>query len=91
MSCSCYWPAAGTVSGLAEEARSCVFSTQVLGSESLEGGAMLIAVAAPQRILMVEAQLLSPEQSSSKRISSRGTSIVGREMRNWSSEEPEGA
>ena len=40
---------------------------------------MSIAVTAPQRILMAEAQLLSPEQSSSKRISSRGTSIVGRE------------
>jgi hypothetical protein len=29
---SCCWPAAGTVSGLAEEARLCAFSTQVLGS-----------------------------------------------------------
>lgn len=37
MFCSCCWPAVGTVSGLAEEARSCAFSTQVLGSESLEG------------------------------------------------------
>jgi len=47
---------------------------------------MSIAVAAPQRILMAEAQLLSPERSSK-----RGISIVGREMQNWSSEEQEGA
>jgi len=36
MSCSCCWPAAGTVSELEEEAISCAISTEVLGSESLE-------------------------------------------------------
>ena len=38
------------VSGPAEEAISCAFSIDVLGSESLEGcgGVLLIAVAAPQ-------------------------------------------
>ena len=48
---------------------------------------MSMAVAAPHRALIAEAQLLS---SSLKRILLRGTYIVGLEMRNWSSDEAEG-
>ena len=76
MSCSCCWPAAGTVSGLAEEARSCAFSTQVLGSESLEGCGGAIAVAAPQRILMAEAQLSKWEAGSCVKQSGRTERVV---------------
>jgi hypothetical protein len=75
-----------TVSGLAEGANSCAFSTEVLQSDVdsscsttkyIDGGSPVTVAGT----VIIEEDLIK-----------RGTSIVGpsREMRNWSSEEPEG-